>query len=82
VKPSLDHIVEPLNVNLLGVQQSMFKLTMKAQAIKARAKPFNMNLVTKLWMTIIKNSLLCQRLSEYMKITKITIILCTWFNGR
>jgi hypothetical protein len=74
VKPSLDNIVEPLNVNLLGVQQSMFKLTMKAQAIKAMANPFNMNPITKLRMTIIKNSLLCQRLSEYMKIAKITIV--------
>jgi hypothetical protein len=52
----------------------MFKLTIKAQAIKAMAKPFNMNLVTKLWMTIINNSLLCQRLSEYMKIAKLTIV--------
>jgi hypothetical protein len=47
---------------------------MKAQAVEAMAKPFNMNPITKLWMTIINNSLLCQHLSEYMKITKIIIV--------
>ncbi len=74
MKPSLDQVVEPLNVNLLDMQQSMFKFTIKAQAIKAMVKLFNMNLVTKLWMTIINNSLLCERLSEYIKIAKITIV--------
>jgi len=48
----------------------MFKLTMK----DVMAKPFDMNPVTKLWLTIINNSLLCQRLSEYMKCTKIAIV--------
>jgi hypothetical protein len=48
----------------------MFKLTMK----EAISEPFDMNPITKLWMKIINNSLLCQCLSEYMKITKIRIV--------
>ncbi len=52
----------------------MFKFIMKAQATKVMVKQFDMNLVTKLWVTITNNSLLCQHLSEYMKLTKVAIV--------
>jgi hypothetical protein len=38
------------------------------------AEPFDMNPIIKLWMIITNNSLLCQHLNEYMKLTKIRII--------
>ncbi len=44
MKPSLDQVARPLNANLLNMQQSMFKLTMKTQATKAMAKPIDTNL--------------------------------------
>jgi hypothetical protein len=69
VKLSLNQVAKPLNVNFLNMQKSMFKLVMKAQPIKVMAKPFDMNPSTKLWVTITNNSLLCQHLSEYMKLT-------------
>jgi hypothetical protein len=52
----------------------MFKFIMKAQATKVMVKQFDMNLVMKLWVTITNNSFLCQHLSEYMKLTKVTIV--------
>jgi hypothetical protein len=55
---------------------------MKGQATKAMAKPFDTNLVTKLWVTIINNSFLCQHLSEYIKLAKITIVYVFWPSGR
>jgi hypothetical protein len=55
VKPSLNQVAKPLNVNILDMQKSMFKFVVKAQATKAMAKPFDMNLVTKLWVTITDN---------------------------
>ncbi len=69
MKLSLNQVVKPLNVNLLDMQISMFRLVMKAQEIKAMAEPFDINPNTKLWVTITNNSLLCQRLNEYMKLT-------------
>jgi hypothetical protein len=50
----------------------MFKF--KAQATKVMVKQFDMNLVTELWVTITNNSLLCQHLNEYMKLTKVAIV--------
>jgi hypothetical protein len=40
--------VKPLNVNFLDLQQSMFKLTMEAQAPKAMVEHFDINLGTNL----------------------------------
>jgi len=47
---------------------------MKAQATKAMVEPFDTSPIIKLWITITNNSLLCQHLNEYMKLTKIRII--------
>ncbi len=43
----------------------MFKFTMKMQAPKAMAKPFDINSMRKLWIAINNNGLLTQRLNEY-----------------
>jgi hypothetical protein len=47
---------------------------MKAQAPKAMVEPLDTNLVTKLWVTISKNGLLIQQLSEYIKLVEIVIV--------
>jgi len=60
VKPSLLQVAKPLDVNILDLQMCIFKLTMKTHAPKAMAKPFDTNLVTKLWITINNNVLLTQ----------------------
>jgi hypothetical protein len=46
VKPSLLEISKPLNAKILDLQMSMIKLTMKMQAPKAMAKPFDVNIMT------------------------------------
>jgi hypothetical protein len=48
---------------------------MKTQAHKAMVEPFDVNLMTKLWIIINKNGLLIQRLNEYLKLVEITIVL-------
>jgi len=52
VKLSLLEISKPLNVNILDLQMSMFNFVMKMHAPKAMAKPFDVNPMTKLWITI------------------------------
>jgi hypothetical protein len=64
-----------LNANILDLQMSMFKLTMKTQAPKTMAKSLDVNLVTKLWTLINNNGLPTQRLGEYLKLVEIVIIL-------
>lgn len=54
VKSSLDQVTKPLNANFLVLQQCMFKF----KAPKAMAKPFDINIITKLWVTINNNGLL------------------------
>jgi hypothetical protein len=75
MKPSLLQVVEPLNIaNLLDLQMCMFKLTTKMKAPKPMAKPFDTNLVTKLWVTINTNALFIQRLNGYLKLVDITMV--------
>jgi hypothetical protein len=38
------------------------------------AKPFDINPVTKLWVTISNNALFIQRLSEYLKLVEIAVV--------
>jgi hypothetical protein len=54
VKPSILQVAEHLDPNLLDLQMCIF--TMKMQAPKAMAKPFDINQVTKLWVTITNNA--------------------------
>jgi hypothetical protein len=52
----------------------MFKFIIKAQGTKAIADPFDINPIMKLWVTNTNNSLLCQCLSEYMKLVEIILV--------
>jgi len=52
----------------------MFKFIIKAQATKAIVDPFDINPIMKLWVTNTNNSLLCQWLSEYMKLIEIIVV--------
>jgi hypothetical protein len=54
---------------------SMFKLIVKTQGPKAMAKSFDVNPMTKLWTLISNNGSPVQRLSEYLKLVEIAIIL-------
>jgi hypothetical protein len=71
VKHSLLQVVEPPDANILDLQMCIFKLTMKTQAPKAMAEPFDTDLVTKLCVTINNNVLLTQQLNEYLKLAEI-----------
>jgi hypothetical protein len=46
------------------------KFTMKMHVPKAMVKPFDINLATKLWVTINNNGLFIQQLSEYLKLVE------------
>jgi hypothetical protein len=46
VKPSFLKISNRLNAKILDLQMTMIELTMKMQAPKAMAKPFDVNLMT------------------------------------
>jgi hypothetical protein len=48
VKPSLLHVAEPLDANILDLQMCIFKFTVETQVPKAVAEPFDTNPVTKL----------------------------------
>jgi hypothetical protein len=47
---------------------------MKAQITKAIADPFDINPIMKLWVTSTNNLLLCQCLSEYMRLVEIIVV--------
>ncbi len=74
VKPSLVQVAEPLDVTILDLQMCIFKLTMKTQAPKAMVEPFDINLATKLWVTINNNVLFTQRLNDYLKLAEIIVV--------
>jgi hypothetical protein len=50
---------------------------MKMQAPKVMAEPFDTNLMTKLWVN--DNALFIQRLSEYLKLAEIAVVLVLGF---
>ncbi len=45
-------------------------------------EPFDMNPITKLWVTITNNSLVCQSLNECMKLTNNSNWIYVWLDGR
>jgi hypothetical protein len=77
VKPSLLHVVKPLDANFLDLQICIFKLTMKTQAPKVMAEPFDTNLISKLWVN--DNALFIQRLSKCLKLVEIVVVLMLGF---
>jgi hypothetical protein len=57
----------------LGFQTSLFKLTMKSNSKGAIEEPQDRNPLTKLWQKVNQNSLMVQRLSEFIKVTEIAV---------
>ncbi len=51
------------------------KLTMKMHVPKAMVEPFDINPMTKLWVTINNNGLLTQQPSEYLKLVENVVVL-------
>jgi hypothetical protein len=49
-------------------------LIMKMHVPKAMVEPFDINPVTKLWVTINNNALLTQGLSEYLKLVENVVV--------
>ncbi len=47
---------------------------MKSQVFKVMEKPRDENPVTKLWHQLVTNNLSIHRLSEFMRLVKLTII--------
>ena len=66
--------VDPLvDGRLLGLQMSLFKLTMKSHAEAAMGEPRDQNPLTKLWLRVGQNALMLNRLSEFFKVAEIAI---------
>ncbi len=53
----------------------MFKFTMKTKAPKVIVEPFDVNPMTKLWVTISTNALFIQRLNDYLRLAEIIVVL-------
>jgi hypothetical protein len=47
---------------------------MKMHEPKAMVEPFDINIMTKLWVTITNNDLITQQLSEYLKLVEIVMM--------
>ncbi len=69
-------------LNFLDLQQSMFKLTMEAQAPKAMVEHFDINPTTNLWMTLNNNGLLTQWISEYVNLVENSHCFNVWICAR
>ena len=58
---------------LLMLQMSFFKLTMKSHAHAAMEEPKDENPLTKVWVRIGKNALMLSHLLEYIKVAEIVV---------
>jgi hypothetical protein len=67
-------VSKALSKEILDLQTSLFKLTMKSQASKAMVEPRDENPVTKLWCQLATNNLLVHLLSKFMQLVKLTIV--------
>jgi len=70
---TLRNVKASLDPHLLGMQQCLFKLTMKGNAKKAMELPHDVNLVTRLWQQPGCNALLLNKLNEFMKLAHIAV---------
>lgn len=62
-----------LDARLLGMQTSLFKITMRSNSASAMAEPFDKNPLTKLWGKVAQNGLMRSRLSEFIKLSNIAV---------
>jgi len=56
-----------------NLQISLFVLTMKNNAKLAMQKPFDANLLTKLWRTYSSSQILEQKIFEYTKLVELVV---------
>jgi hypothetical protein len=63
-------VLAVLLVVALDIEQSMFKLSMKSNAVDAMAKPNNVNLVSCLWCTLSTSRVLSFLFPEYFKLAE------------
>jgi hypothetical protein len=68
----LDPVLSPTT---LDMQTSLFKLTMKENAASMLKKPYTVNPVTRMWLSIDGNSYLRHSLSEFMKVAELGITM-------
>jgi hypothetical protein len=75
-----------LLVVALDIEQSMFKLSMKSNAVDAMAKPNDVNLVSRFWRTLSTSRVLSFLFPEYFKLADIheplsVVVTCYWLHG-
>jgi hypothetical protein len=63
-----------LLVVAFDIEQSMFLLSMKSNAIDAMAKPIDVNHVFCLWCTLLTSRVLFFSFPKYFKLAKIAIV--------
>ena len=67
--------VDPLfDARTLHLQTSLFKFSLRSNARVAMEEPQDLNSITKLWRTVRQNSLMLNRLSEWIKVTELDVI--------
>jgi hypothetical protein len=64
-----------LSTSTLDIQQGFFKMTMKNQIVVTMQLPFDLNLLTHLWHTILSSRILCHNPLEYFMLVEIGNIL-------
>ena len=62
-----------LDAHTLGVQTSLFKLTMRSKCHSTMAEPRDINPMTKLWKKVGQNGLMPSCLLEFFKLANIAI---------
>jgi DNA primase large subunit len=72
-EPRIVQVDPLLDAWTLGLQTSLFKLTMRSNAKSAMEEPRDKNPVSKLWQKIGQNALMLNRLSEFIKLAEIAI---------
>jgi hypothetical protein len=72
-EPKIVQVDPLLDARTLGLQTSLFKLTMKSNAKSAMEEPRDKNLVSKLWQKVGQNALMLSRLSEFIKLAEIAV---------
>jgi len=63
-----------LDVNILDLQSSFFKITMMSNAQWAMDQPMDVNPMSKIWKKLYSNALLCVWLSKFMEVAKLAMV--------
>jgi TRAP-type mannitol/chloroaromatic compound transport system permease large subunit len=63
-----------LDVNILDMLFSFFKITMMSNAQWAMDQPMYVNLVSRFWKKLSSNALLCVQFFEFMKVVELAVV--------